>query len=338
MKPTDLAKYMQKYLAEYLPVTRGLSTNTIASRRDTFTLLFEYLKVKKQLSPDKANIRDLDIDTINGFLNWLESERHSSTSTRNLRLTSLKTFFKYIQNVTPDYIYQCQLISDIPLKKVPEESVSYMTLDGIKVLLESIATNTSTGFRDLVMLSVMYDCGARVQEIADLCVGDVRLQKPETIRLTGKGRKTRVVPLMSPTVKILNRYIMVNNYEKPNCKAHPLFLNRSGDKFTRAGITYVLKKYVSIARKLYPNLIPKSVSPHHLRHSRAMHMLQAGVPLIYIRDFLGHSEISTTEIYARCDSKQKREAFEAAQPEFVKGEVPIWQSDESLLHWLRSLC
>jgi site-specific recombinase XerD len=107
---------------------------------------------------------------------------------------------------------------------------------------------------------------------------------------------------------------------------------------TRAGIAYILQKYADIACKKHPELIPKSVSPHHLRHSRAMHLLQSSVPLIYIRDFLGHSEISTTEIYARCDSKQKREAFEAAQPELSRKEIPIWQSDDSLLHWLKSLC
>ena len=165
MKPTDLAKYIQKYLVEYLGATRGLSTNTIASRRDTFTLLFEYLKAVKKLSPEKADIRDLDVDAINSFLNWLESERHSSLSTRNLRLTSLKTFFKYIQTVTPDYIYQCQQIAGIPLKKVPEDSISYMTLDGVKALLDSVETNTHAGFRDLVMLSVLYDCAARVRRL-----------------------------------------------------------------------------------------------------------------------------------------------------------------------------
>ena len=116
------------------------------------------------------------------------------------------------------------------------------------------------------------------------------------------------------------------------------FPSRSGGKFTRAGITYILQKYVVATRESHPELMPKSVSPHHLRHSRAMHMLQAGVLLIYIRDFLGHSEISTTEIYARCDSKQKREAFEAVQPNFAKEEMPVWQTDESLLGWLKSLC
>lgn len=338
MKPTDLAKYMQKYLVDYLGATRGLSTNTIASRRDTFTLLFEYLKAEKNLSPEKADIRDLDVDTINDFLNWLEIKRQSSKSTRNLRLTSLKIFFKYIQTVTPDYIYQCQQIAGIPLKKVPEDSISYMTLDGIKALLDSVETNTHAGFRDLVMLSVLYDCAARVQEVADLRVGDVRLQKPETICLTGKGNKTRVVPLMISTAKLLKQYISANRIGQPNCIDYPLFPNRSGGKFTRAGITYILQKYVNATREAHPELIPKSVSPHHLRHSRAMHMLQAGVPLIYIRDFLGHSEISTTEIYARCDSKQKREAFEAVQPNFAKEEMPVWQTDKSLLSWLKSLC
>lgn len=338
MKPTELSKYIQKYLLEYLPVTRGLSSNTVASRRDTFTLLLEYMSVEKHLSPDKTEISDLNVETINGFLNWLETQRHSSASTRNLRLTSLKTFFGFIQTVTPDYMFQCQQIIGIPQKKVPDESIEYMSLEGIKALIEVVGVNTKTGFRDLMLLSVLYDCGARVQETADLKVGDVRLQKPETIRLTGKGGKTRIVPLMAPTVKLLIKYFEVKSLSTPSFNSRPLFSNRNGDKLTRAGITYILQKYADIARKRQPGLIPTSISPHHLRHSRAMHMLQAGVPLIYIRDFLGHSEISTTEIYARCDGKQKREAFEAAQPVLSKKETPVWHSDDSLLNWLRSLC
>lgn len=117
----------------------------------------------------------------------------------------------------------------------------------------------------------------------------------------------------------------------------PLFYNRNGDKLTRAGISYILSKYVNLAKQKQPSLIPKNVSPHGLRHSKSMHMLQAGVPLIYIRDFLGHSEISTTEIYARCDSEQKRKAIEAVCPEITKADVPLWHSDSTLLEWLQSL-
>ncbi len=213
-----------------------------------------------------------------------------------------------------------------------------MTLDGVKAILDSVDAGTKSGLRDLALLSVMYDSAARVQEVADLCVNDVRFEKPSTLRLTGKGRKTRIIPMMEPTAALIRSYIHAFHGSDGNVSKTPLFYNHSKSKLTRAGITYILSKYVKSARKTHPALIPETVSPHGFRHSKSMHMLQAGVPLIYIRDYLGHVEISTTEIYARCDSAQKRQAIEAAYPEFRKNEVPEWHSDGSLMDWLRSLC
>ena len=338
MAPTDLAKYIKNYLVDYLGASRNLSLNTIASRRDTFKLLFEYFTHEKGLPPDKVNIPDLSAESISDFLRWLEYKRGSSESTRNLRLAGIKAFFRYIQSVTPDYIFQSQQIFGIPLKKKFIESIEYMTLDGIEAILSVISTNSVEQRRDSVLMSILYDCAPRAQEICDLCVGDLRLQKPETARFVGKGNRARIVPLMTPTSALLKQYVVENHLSAVEMRVRPLFTNRSGHKLTRAGIAYIVDKYANYARIKYPSLIPKCVSPHHFRHSRAMHMLQAGVPLIYIRDFLGHVEISTTEIYAKCDSKQKREAFEAVQPIFTKNCLPVWKQDESLLSWLNSLC
>ncbi|NSW92739.1 MAG: site-specific integrase [Firmicutes bacterium] len=338
MKPTDLAKYLTRYLTSYLPDTRGLSTNTIASRRDTFALFFSYLQDEKKINPSKAHISSLDAETVTGFLDWLENTRGCSASTRNLRLSALKAFFLYIQTQTPDHMYLCQQIAALPLKKCPGKSIEYLTLDGIKAILDVVDTATPAGRRDLVLLSVLYDSAARVQEIADLKVGDIRLPKPSTIRLTGKGNKTRVVPLMDSTARLLHQYLDENTLHPVEHYNHPVFKNRSGTKLTRAGITYILDKYVTIAKQSYPALMPKDISPHSFRHSKSMHMLQAGVPLIYIRDFLGHAEISTTEVYARCDSSQKRKAIEAAYPNIQVSALPSWQSDDGLMNWLKSLC
>lgn len=338
MRPTDLAKYLTGYLTSYLPDTRGLSTNTIASRRDTFALFFLYLQNEKKISPSKADISSLDAEIITGFLNWLENTRGCSVSTRNLRLSSLKAFFQYIQTQTPDHMYLCQQIAALPLKKCPDKNIEYLTLDGIKAILDAVDTASPAGRRDLVLLSVLYDSAARVQEIADLKVGDIRLPKPSTIRLTGKGNKTRVVPLMDPTARLLRQYLDENTLHPVKHYNSPVFKNRSGTKLTRAGITYILDKYVAIAKQSCPALIPKDISTHYFRHSKSMHMLQVGVPLIYIRDFLGHAEISTTEVYARCDSSQKRKAIEAAYPNIQGSALPSWQSDDELMNWLKSLC
>ena len=337
MNPTCFARYMSKYLTEYLPGIQGVSYNTIASKRDAYILLLKYLDDTQNIKAEDVDIPLLTRETIIKYLEWLEKSRGSSVSTRNIRLAAIKSLFSYIQTQTPDYIYQCQQILSIPRKKEPGHTLEYLTVEGIKSVLDAVETSSRTGLRDLTLLSLMYDSAARVQEIADLSVNDFRAEKPSTLRLTGKGSKTRIVPLMSATSDLVSKYISIYHPSYRGEYNVPLFSNRKEEKLTRAGIAYILKKYVKIAREKQPDLIPETVSPHGLRHSKSMHMLQAGVPLIYIRDFLGHSEISTTEIYARCDSEQKRKAIENTCPSITKSETPMWQKDTSLLGWLQSL-
>ena len=337
MNPTCFARYMSKYLTEYLPGIQGVSYNTIASKRDAYILLLKYLDDTQNIKAEDVDIPLLTRETIIKYLEWLEKSRGSSVSTRNIRLAAIKSLFSYIQTQTPDYIYQCQQILSIPRKKEPGHTLEYLTIEGIKSVLDAVETSSRTGFRDLTLLSLMYDSAARVQEIADLSVNDFRAEKPSTLRLTGKGSKTRIVPLMSTTSDLVSKYISIYHPSYRGEYNVPLFSNRKKEKLTRAGIAYILKKYIKIAREKQPDLIPETVSPHGLRHSKSMHMLQAGVPLIYIRDFLGLSEISTTEIYARCDSEQKRKAIENTCPSITKSETPMWQKDTSLLGWLQSL-
>lgn len=337
MNPTCFARYMSKYLTEYLPGIQGVSYNTIASKRDAYILLLKYLDDTQNIKAEDVDIPLLSRETIIKYLEWLEKSRGSSVSTRNIRLAAIKSLFSYIQTQTPDYIYQCQQILSIPRKKEPGHTLEYLTVEGIKSVLDAVEASSRTGLRDLTLLSLMYDSAARVQEIADLSVNDFRAEKPSTLRLTGKGSKTRIVPLMSTTSDLVSKYISIYHPSYRGEYNVPLFSNRKKEKLTRAGIAYILKKYIKIAREKQPDLIPETVSPHGLRHSKSMHMLQAGVPLIYIRDFLGHSEISTTEIYARCDSEQKRKAIENTCPSITKSETPMWQKDTSLLGWLQSL-
>ena len=337
MIPTSFARYMSSYLTEYLPGVKGVSYNTIASKRDAYILLLRFLSEEKHMRPEVVDIPVLTKETIVEYLIWLEIVRNVSISTRNVRLAAIKSLFSYIQTQTPDYIYQCQQILSIPRKKEPEHTLEYLSVEGIKAVLDAVDSSTKQGVRDLALLSIMYDSAARVQEIADLTVSDFRQEKPSTLRLTGKGEKTRIVPVMASTASLLSRYIKIYHSTYHDEHRVLLFSNRNKEKLTRAGITYILNKYVELARKEKPELIPNTVSPHGFRHSKSMHMLQAGVPLIYIRDFLGHSEISTTEIYARCDSEQKRKAIEATCPEITKAEKPLWQNDTSLLSWLQSL-
>ncbi len=337
MKPTNFSYHLTKYLSSFLPGIRGFSSNTICSYRDTFTLLLKYYASEKKIPSEKVTLEILQADFIKEFLDWLETTRHCSASTRNQRLASIKSFFKYLQTESAEHIYQCQQIMAIPLKRANAEIFDYLSLAGIKAILAVTNTFSKEGRRDTVLLSILYDGAPRVQELADMQVGDIRLQKPETIKLTGKGRKTRIIPIMEPTARLLNQYITENGFNYPEKASHPLFSNRSGNKLTRSGITYILKKYTDCARLANPILIPKTVSPHCFRHSKAMHLLQSGVSLIYIRDFLGHEFISTTQVYAKSDEAMKRKALEKAFEPVHGSEMPIWQQNHDLMEWLKDL-
>ena len=199
---------------------------------------------------------------------------------------------------------------------------------------------TWRGRRHLAILSLMYDTGARVQELADLKVDSVRINsEPYTIRLFGKGRKARIVPLMKEQVAILREYMKENNLDNDNKASHPLFYNSRHEKLTREGITYILSLYADLARKDAPHLIPTRLSCHSLRHSRAMHLLQAGVNIVHIRDILGHVSIQTTDVYAHANSKAKREALEKAYIDLNPNlnSDREWERNKDLRDWLRSL-
>jgi site-specific recombinase XerD len=223
------------------------------------------------------------------------------------------------------------------MKRTARKVINYLTLDAVKAILKAPDTTCLMGRRDLVLLSLMYDTGARVQEIADLTVADVRLENPPTVKLTGKGNRSRLVPLMTSTAKLLEQYLSEHDLKHAQYGSRYMFQNRSHSKLTRAGIAYILNKHVEAARMLHPEIIPKKISPHCFRHSKAMHLLQSGVNLVYIRDFLGHATIKTTEMYARADSLMKRNALAKAYKITSPSEMPVWQQDHSLLKWLKAL-
>lgn len=197
--------------------------------------------------------------------------------------------------------------------------------------------NGQSGCRDLSIIALMYDTGARVQEIADLQVVDIRTKAPATIKLTGKGRKTRIIPLMPQTMSIMKKYIAEHKLLDEIKNNPPLFFNRMGKKLTRAGLSYVLNKYVEQAKVVNKGLFPEKVSAHVLRHSKAMHLLESGVNLIYIRDFLGHSSVTTTEIYAKSNPEIKRKAIEDASAKVLPKEKFTTKEKEDLSEWLKTV-
>lgn len=336
MRTTDFAHCLATYLTVYLPGQLGLSENTIMSYRDTFKLVLLFAEQHFHLRPEKITLSDFNMDFITAFLFWLEQERGCCIATRNQRLAALRAFAQYARSQYPAYLLESQKIMDTRRKKSPVPTIAYLSPDDVASIIEQPDTTTKYGRRDMVLLSLMYDSGARVQEICDLRVRDVRLHKPSTVALTGKGDKTRYVPLMGSTVDALTEFFLENRLSSPEKMDHPLFCNHQRGKLTRAGVAYILKKYFNAAKALNPAL-PTKISPHVLRHSKAMHMLKAGANLVFIRDFLGHTHVKTTEIYARADTDTKRKAIECAQIK-VETDLPQWTEDKSLMAMLTNLC
>ena len=337
MTEYNFSYYLSNFLGKYLPGIVGVSTNTVLSYRDTFVLYLRFMKTEKNIPAERMKLLSIEAKYFSEFLDWLEIQRHCSVTTRNVRLAAIHAFFRYLQYEAPECLNICHKVLAIPFKKTEQRSLNYFSLDGIKLLLNMPNTSTKSGRRDLALLSLMYDTGARVQEIADLTPQCVRFEKPATIRIHGKGNKTRIVPMMEAQVSLLKQYMLEQNLLKSEEQPHPLFRNKCGEKLTRAGISYILDKYVSMAREANPELVPDNISCHCLRHSKAMHLLQSGVNLVYIRDFLGHYSVQTTEVYAKADSQQKRQALEKAYVDVTPNTDPVWQENSDLLEWLVSL-
>lgn len=335
MKPTTLAMHISQFLSHYLAGQRNLSPNTIKAYRDVFVLLLRFCRDEKGIAVERLELEQIDAQLVGVFLDHLEQERHCSLRTLNQRLAVLHAFFRYVQVEEPTLLLQSQRILAIPLRRFVRHEVNYLSKDHLAALLAQPDLNRSDGRRDAVLLSVLYDTGARVQELIDLTAGDVRLEAPAQVRILGKGRKVRVVPLMENTARLLQQYIDENHLALPENYDRPLFRNKYGNQLTRAGINYILQKHLQKVRDSYPHLKQK-VSPHTLRHTKAMHLIQGGISLDIVRDFLGHVDIKTTELYARANLEMKRAAIEKVSPAPVP-KIPSWKENKSLLQWLQRL-
>jgi len=331
---TDFAVFLHRFLTSHLAGLRGCSPNTIASYRDTFKLLIAWFRDHRSIPPDKLTLDLIDAAAVTEFLNWLETERHNSIATRNQRLAATSSFFRWLQSQDPARMAACQDILAVPAKKKTRPGVNHLTVEQTRRLLDQPDRSTRRGRRDATLLATLYDTAARVSELADLTVRDIRVEPPALAVLTGKGRKIRHVPLGDNTAALLAAYLAEHGLDHPGHDDHPLFVNQHGSKLSRGGIAWIIGKYQAQADD--PTLAGADLSPHVLRHSRAMHLYEAGVPLPYIRDILGHVELATTDIYARASTEAKRKALEAAY-DIVTNDLPEWNHDSGLLSWLTSL-
>jgi len=298
--------HLTKYFAEYLPLYVGATTNTCTSYRDVFMQLICFIESEYQIRSDKIELRDFSSECIQRFLLHIEANG-VCISTRNHRLAAIHSFTSYIQKKELDYFEQYTEILSIPFKKYHAPPASYLSINEMETLFSAPNPNSKRGLRELAVLVMLYDAGARVQEVIDLTLSSVSLlSETPYVELHGKGDKCRRIPLSPDAVNIFLKYI--KSYRISNEYA-PLFFNSQGNKLTRAGVQYILNKNIEAAKQKESTLFKDKISNHSLRHSKAMHLVEAGVNLIYIRDFLGHVSIKTTEVYAKANPEIKRQAL-----------------------------
>lgn len=336
MRTSDFSSFLTQYLTHYLPVQRNLSSNTIRSYRDTFKLLLIFCRDEKGLNIAKLQMSKLDRSCMEDFLLWLTTSRGISSSTYNQRLCAIHAFFNFAMTEEPEYMEQCIQILKIPSMASPSPPAQYLTPNNLKHLLSMPDISTKQGRRHLVLLTVLYDTAARVSELVDIRIRDVRLDFPTVITLHGKGGKIRSVPLMKQTAELLQGYLLENRIDLKRNLDAPLFQNSRGHKMTRSGVTYIVQKYADMARTTSLD-IPAKISPHVFRHTKAMHLVQANVNPVYIKDYLGHANISTTEVYARADNEAKRAVLEQATAHLDLPTASHWEQDSELIAWLSSL-
>lgn len=334
-KPNDLARDLHCFLSEHMPLRRALSPHTVRSYRDAFVLLLRFLSTRHRREVIDLDLADLDPESVIAFLEDLETGRDNCAATRNVRLAAVHAFARFVATQHPEHLALCQRLLAIPFKRAHVRVVEYLEADEIHALLAAPDHSTSDGRRDYVLMLVLFTTGARVQEVLDLRGRDLQLVRPLQVRLVGKGRKERLCPLLPETADILRRFLAETGLE---ASSERIFRNHHGEPLTRFGIRYLLRKYAALAQSSVPGLARKRVHPHTMRHSAAVHLLQAGVDMVTISHWLGHASVETTNRYAVVDLEAKRAALAKAGPLGVSDPAPAaWRSDGSILRWLETL-
>lgn len=336
--PNALARALRGFFADHLPRVRGMSSHTVRSYRDAFTLLLRFLAQRRRRPVVALDFEDLEADDVLAFLDHLEADRCNGTATRNARLAAIHAFVRYVATSHPEHLELCQRLLAVPFKRARLRAVEYLEADELRTLLNAPDRATPLGRRDHALFLALFNTGARVQELLDVRPCDLQLVRPFQVRLHGKGRKERLCPLWPQTAETLRSLVAEQGID-PGA-TQPLFRNRRGEILTRFGVRYLLRKYAKNARSrsAATNLSAKRVHPHALRHTTAVHLLQAGVDLVTISHWLGHASVETTNRYATVDLEMKRAALAKARPlAKVDPALAAWRVDATILDWLGSL-
>ncbi|HUH06825.1 MAG TPA: tyrosine-type recombinase/integrase [Egibacteraceae bacterium] len=311
---TPLAPHLSAFLREHLPRERGASQNTIAAYAHCYRLLLTFAAERRKSRPSRIALEDLDAGLITAFLDHLEGERSNSARSRNARLAAIHSLFRFLEYRVPSCLEQARRIHAIPMKRSDQPLVGYLTKAEMQALLAAPDPTTRQGARDLAMLHLGFAAGLRVSELVGLSLDQFDDGAMPSLHVIGKGRRERILPLWQATARVLRRWIAV----RPARGDPQLFLNAVGQAMSRSGFEYILGKHVVTAAKAAPSIAAKRVTPHVLRHSCAMHTLQATGDVRKVSLWLGHASIQTTEMYLRADPTEKLEALTAMGPPTLK--------------------
>ncbi len=311
---TAIAPHIAAFLRERLPVQRGASEHTCESYAYAFQLLFQFASHRHKVTPSKLQLEQIDAPLVTDFLEHIEVERGNSPRTRNTRLAAIRSFMHFCEHRVPSVLEQSRRILAIPMKRTDIPLITHLSMAEMQAILNAPDVRTREGIRDRAMLHLCFSAGLRVSELVGLPLIALTLYPTPSIRVMGKGRKERSLPLWKQTAADMRAWLAVRG----DAPVPELFLNARGRPMTRAGFKYLLRKHVRTAIKSCPSLQYKRVSPHVLRHTCAMMILQATGDLRKVSLWLGHADMRTTEIYLRADPTDKLEAIEKVTPPALK--------------------
>jgi site-specific recombinase XerD len=334
MNIPTLANLLSAFFVRYLAAERGVSPHTIVSYRDSIKLLLKFAALQCGRFVDQLSMEDLTAPLVLDFLADLETNRGNTTRTRNVRLAAIQSFFRYVMGREPALASLCSPVLAIPAKKAIRPVLGYLNEQELDHILTQVDRSAKNGERDYVLLSLLYDTGARIQELLDVAPCNFHLEAPPFVRVRGKGRRERFCPLLPQSARLVRKFLCAQGRRLD--EQEPLFQSRHGVSLSRHGARYILLKYLRRATISRPSLARAGISPHTFRHTKAMHLLQSGVPLVMVKDFLGHVDLKSTEVYVQADLEMKRNALDMANGLHATRPAKP-KLAPSLIDWLESL-
>lgn len=333
--PFGLFAHVQSCFTQYLPKQRGASVHTIRAYRDALTLLFKFVAEKRGRGVASLQLGDIDVDAVTRFLDHIEAERSNSAATCNCRRAAIRGFFKHVLRNDLAQSQQYIRVLAIPAKKARQRPAAYLEAQDARLIINMPDQRSGDGWRDYTLLLFLYNCGARVSEATGLLWDDLQLTAPRQVRLRGKGKKERLLPLWPETANALHRLRGISRGAGGQC----VFLNCHGQPLTRDGVAYILTKHATAAARHNPALRRKRITPHVLRHSCAVALLQSGTDVTVIRDYLGHASVATTGRYITTNLQMKRDAMRAfwKKAGIEPANAKAWKPKADMLAFLQSL-